>query len=81
MKVDGVDKDTLSVAFEGYETVKVYLPNLDTTVAIKMNEVSTEETFKFGYALGNSPTPSKGCGANSKLQKVKSVENASQTLS
>ena len=78
MKVDGVDKDTLSVAFEGYETVKVYLPNLDTTVAIKMNEVSTEETFKFGYALGNSPTPSKGCGTNSKLQKVKSVENGDQ---
>jgi len=75
MKVDGVEKDTLSVAFEGYETVKVFLPNLDTTVAIKMNEVSTEETFKFGYALGNSPTPSKGCGTNSKLQKVNSVEN------
>ena len=78
MKVDGADKDTLSVAFEGYETVKVYLPNLDTTVTIKMNEVSTEETFKFGYALGNSPTPSKGCGSNSKLQKVKSVENGDQ---
>ena len=78
MKVDGADKDTLSVAFEGYETMKVYLPNLDTTVTIKMNEVSTEETFKFGYALGNSPTPSKGCGSNSKLQKVKSVENGDQ---
>ena len=78
LKVDGVSKDTLSVAFEGYETVKMFLPNLDTTVAIKMNEVSTEETFKFGYALGNAPTPSKGCGSNSKLQKVKSVENGDQ---
>lgn len=78
MKFDDADKDTLSVAFEGYESVKVFLPNLDTTVSIKMEEVSTEQTFKFGYALGNKPTPSKGCGSASKLQKVKSVENGDQ---
>ena len=76
------DKDTLSVAFEGYDTYKTYLPNLDTTVSIKLSKAGTsvepgsgEETFKFGYALKNEPRPSKGCGTTSKLQKTKSVEN------
>ena len=69
------EQDTLRVTFEGYDTLKTYLPNLDTTVSIKLNEVSSEPTFKFGYAMKNTPTPSKGCGTTSKLQKTKSVEN------
>jgi poly(3-hydroxybutyrate) depolymerase len=77
MKLDN-DADTLSVAKEGFDTLKVFLPNLDTTLTIKLTEVSSgssEETFKFGYAMKNTPTPSKGCGSTSKLQKTKSVEN------
>ena len=77
MKLDN-DADTLSVAFEGYDTLKVFVPNLDTTVNIKLTEASSgsgEEEFAFGYALKNTPRPSKGCGTTSKLQKTKSVEN------
>lgn len=34
-----------------------------------------EKTYKFGYAMGNAPTPSKGCGRNTTLQTDKKVEN------
>ena len=72
------DADTLSIAKEGFQTAKIFLPNLDTTVTIKLEEESqgpSEQTFAFGYALGNAPRPSAGCGKNSTLQKTKSVEN------
>ncbi len=77
------DKDTLSVAFEGFDTYKTYLPNLDTTVSIKLTEAGSsvnpgsgdEETFAFGYALKNTPRPSKGCGKNSSINSIGSVEN------
>jgi poly(3-hydroxybutyrate) depolymerase len=76
LKLNDGDQDTLSVAFEGYDTLKAFLPNLDTTVSIKLTEATPgEETFAFGYALGNTPRPSKGCGKNSTLQSTGSVEN------
>ena len=74
MKLDD-DADTLSIAKEGYDSLRIYLPTLDTSLNIKLNEVSSEQTYAFGYALGNTPRPSKGCGTTSKLQKTKSVEN------
>ena len=77
MKLDN-DADTLSVAFEGYDTLKVFLPNLDTTVNIKLTEASSgsgEEEFAFGYALKNTPRPSKGCGKNSSINSIGTVEN------
>ena len=77
LKLDS-DADTLSIAKEGYDSLKIFLPTLDTTLNIKLNEVSSEQTFKFGYALGNAPRPSKGCGSNSKLNKTRSVENGDQ---
>ena len=61
---------------EGFDTLTVPLGTLDTTLAVTLKK--SAPTFKFGYALGNDPTPSKGCGTNSKLQKVKSVENGDQ---
>ena len=61
---------------EGFDTLTVPLGTLDTTLDVKLKAVAPQ--FKFGYALGNEPTPSKGCGSNSKLQKVKSVENGDQ---
>ena len=77
------DKDTLSVAFEGYNTYKAYLPNLDTTVSIKLTKAGSsvepgtgdEQTFAFGYALKNTPRKSKGCGKNSSLNSTGTVEN------
>ena len=61
---------------EGFDTLTVPLGTLDTTLTVTLKK--SAPTFKFGYALGNDPTPSKGCGTNSKLQKVKSVENGDQ---
>lgn len=36
---------------------------------------SSAAGFKFGYALKNAPTPSKGCGKESTLKSDKKVEN------
>ena len=58
---------------EGFDTLTVPLGTLDTTLDVRL--AKSEVKFKFGYALGNDPTPSKGCGTVSKLQKVNSVEN------
>ena len=59
-----------------YDTLTIKLGTLDTTLNVKLTKtLPPEPTFKFGYALGNAPTPSKGCGKNSTLKKTKSVEN------
>ena len=59
-----------------YDTLTIALNTLDTTLNVKLTKtVPPEPTYKFGYALKNAPTPSKGCGTTSKLQKTKSVEN------
>ena len=61
---------------EGFDTLSIALNTLDTTLDVKLKKaVPPTPTFKFGYALKNDPTPSKGCGATSKLQKTRSVEN------
>ncbi len=71
--------ETLRFTLDGYDTLTVPLGTLDTTLAVKLTKtVPPEPTFKFGYALKNEPTPSKGCGSDSKLRKVKSVENGDQ---
>ena len=68
--------ETLRFVAEGFDTLTVPLATLDTVVNVKLKAAAPQ--FKFGYALGNDPTPSKGCGSASKLQKVKSVENGDQ---
>ena len=68
--------EAIQFVAEGFDTLTVPLGTLDTTLDVKLNK--SEPTFKFGYALGNAPTPSKGCGTNSTLKKVKSVENGDQ---
>ena len=40
------------------------------------SETAQEQTYAFGYAMGNAPTPSKGCGKNSTLQQKGSNSNA-----
>ena len=68
--------ETLQFIAEGFDTLSVPLGTLDTTVNVTLTKTPPPApTFKFGYALKNDPTPSKGCGTTSKLQKTKSVEN------
>ena len=68
--------ETIRFTAEGFDTLTIPLGTLDTTLDVKL--IKSEPTFKFGYAIGNKPTPSKGCGTNSTLKKVKSVENGDQ---
>ena len=76
---DAQKDEALRFTLDGYDTLTVPLGTLDTTLAVKLTKtVPPEPTFKFGYALKNEPTPSKGCGSDSKLRKVKSVENGDQ---
>ena len=62
------DGDTLRVVASGFDTLKVALSNLDTNVTLKLKKVADEQTFSFGYALKNAPTPSKGCGKDNTLK-------------
>ena len=66
------DGDTLRVIASGFDTLKVAIPNLDTTVTLKLKKTSSvtpgEQTYAFGYAIGNAPTPSKGCGKDNTLK-------------
>ena len=73
---DAQTGEKIRFAAEGFDTLTVPLGTLDTTLDVKLTK--SEPTFKFGYAIGNKPTPSKGCGTNSTLKKVKSVENGDQ---
>ena len=68
--------EQLQFVAEGYDTLSVPLGTLDTTVNVKLVKTApAEETFTFGYALGNEPRPSKGCGKNSSLNSIGTVEN------
>ncbi len=62
------DGDTLSVSAVGFAPLKVALPNLDTTVTLTLTKTADEQTYAFGYALGNEPTPSKGCSKDNTLK-------------
>ena len=76
---DAAEGEAIRFVLDGYDTLSIALNTLDTTLDVKLAKtIPPEPTFKFGYAIGNKPTPSKGCGNNSKLQKVKSVENGDQ---
>lgn len=78
--------ETLQVVADGYDTLKIVLANLDTNVALTLKKGSantqaggdSETQYAFGYAMKNAPTPSKGCGRVSTLQKTKDVENGSR---
>ena len=68
LKVEDDSKDTLFVTAKDYESSKVYLSKLDTNVSITLKKTVIEQTYAFGYAIGNAPTPSKGCGKENKLK-------------
>ena len=69
--------ETIRFVAEGYDTLLIDLNTLDTTFfSIKLTEIYSEPTYSFGYALKNRPTPSKGCGVDSKLQPTGQNSNA-----
>ena len=67
--------EAIRFAAAGFDTLTIPLGTLDTTLDVKLAKASSEQTFEFGYALGNAPTPSKGCGKNTTLKATHSVEN------
>ena len=60
--------EALRVVAEGFDTLIVPLGTLDTTLELKLNAAATQQTYAFGYAIGNDPTPSKGCGKDNTLK-------------
>ena len=76
LKTEEKYSDMLMVSATGYDTLQIALQNIDTTLKVILNAVVTEETFNFGYALKNEPTPSKGCGVNSTLKSTGQNSNA-----
>jgi poly(3-hydroxybutyrate) depolymerase len=60
--------EALRVVAEGFDTLTVPLGTLDTTLDIKLKAAATQQTYAFGYAIGNDPTPSKGCGKDNTLK-------------
>ncbi len=69
--------EPLQVTADGYDTLNVKLMSLDTTVELKLTKATSgEQTYAFGYALKNAPTPSKGCGTNSTLKEIATKNGA-----
>lgn len=52
--------DSLQVSAESYETLTIALPNLDTNLTLKLHK--KELSYAFGWAKGNTPVPTRGCG-------------------
>lgn len=62
LKKDGADNN-LQVIADGYDTLNVVLANLDTNVELTLQKAAgVEEQFEFGWAKGNAPVPTRGCG-------------------
>ena len=68
LKVEEDSPDTLMVTADEYDTLKVFLPKLDTSLALTLTKPPVGQTYAFGYAIGNDPTPSKGCGKDNTLK-------------
>ncbi|SHK98309.1 carboxypeptidase regulatory-like domain-containing protein [Fibrobacter sp. UWB12] len=68
LKVEDDSKDTLIVTANDYDTLRVYLSKLDTALELTLKKPVIEQTHSFGYAMGNEPTPSKGCGKDNTLK-------------
>src|SRR5574344_90636 len=63
------ETDDLRVTATGYDTLKVHLSNLDTTLSLTINKTKTSQ-YAFGWGLKNDPVPSRGCGKDLKLPKT-----------
>ena len=76
---DAQKDEAIQFVATDYDTLTIALNTLDTILNVKLTKtVPPEPTFKFGYALGNKPTPSKGCGKASSLKSNRKVENGEQ---
>ena len=76
---DAQKDEAIQFVATDYDTLTVKLGTLDTTLNVKLKKTApAEETFKFGYALGNEPRKSKGCGKASSLKSNRKVENGEQ---
>ena len=63
------ETDNLRVTADGYDTLTVYLANLDTTLNLTINKKKTSQ-YAFGWGLKNDPVPTRGCGKDLKLTKT-----------
>ena len=73
---DAQQGEAIQFVATDYDTLTIKLGTLDTTLDVKLTKTApAEETFKFGYALGNEPRKSKGCDKNSSLNSIGTVEN------
>ncbi|MCQ2091511.1 MAG: esterase [Fibrobacter sp.] len=53
----------LQVVADGFDTLLVALANLDTNVQLTLQKAAgAEPQFDFGWAKGNEPVPTRGCG-------------------
>ncbi|MBO4829582.1 MAG: T9SS type A sorting domain-containing protein [Fibrobacter sp.] len=76
---DAQKDEAIQFVATDYDTLTIKLGTLDTTLNVKLAKTApAEETFKFGYALGNEPRKSKGCGKASSLKSNRKVENGEQ---
>lgn len=63
------ETDVLRVTADGYDTLRVPLSNLDTTLNLILNKTKTTPEYSFGWGLKNDPVPTRGCGKDLTLQK------------
>lgn len=61
------ETDVLRVTADGYDTLRVTLSNLDTTLNLVLTKTAPE--YSFGWGLKNDPVPTRGCGKDLTLQK------------
>ena len=60
--------EPLQVVADGFDTLNVKLMSLDTNVELKLTKAaSSSPEFAFGWAKGNDPVPSSGCGKDLQL--------------
>ena len=60
LKKELAESDVLRITADSFDTLTVELPNLDTTVTLTLKKA--EEVYAFGWAKGNTPVPTSGCG-------------------
>jgi len=60
LKKEVGENDTLQISAESFDTLRVALSNLDSSLTLTLKK--TEEQFSFGWAKGNAAVPTRGCG-------------------
>ena len=55
-------EERLRVVKEGYDTLTVKLPNLDTNLTLTLKQTPAAPQYAYGWGLKNDPVPTRGCG-------------------